>query len=116
MDKSRQAIDREVERTLQSIDEIERVEGNPYLYTQLRERMRQQSAPSARRSLAGWRIALASLLFLINIGSAYFYYQKSVRAKQAIAIETLASEYGLHPQEEWWILMDNVELGAAAGL
>lgn len=100
MGKTRPEIETEVERTLQSIDEIKRVEGNPYLYTRIRERMGQQrSSPPNHQRAVGWRIALATLLLLLNIGSAYVYYQKSVQAKQAIEVETLAAEYGLDDQE-----------------
>ena len=35
-------IDQEVKKTMESIDQIQRVEGNPFLYTRLQEKLRRQ--------------------------------------------------------------------------
>ena len=101
MDKSRHDIEAEVERTLSAADDIERVSGNPFLYTRIQERMRQDTAKSSPKLGVAWSMAFAVLLLLINISSALVYYQKSVRADQAAGIEAIASEYGLDDQEEW---------------
>ncbi len=101
MDKPRQDIEAEIERTLSTAEDIERVSGNPFLYTRIQERMRQGEARSTHRKGAVWSLAFAILLLLINISSAVAYYQKSVRADQAAGIEAIASEYGLDAQESW---------------
>lgn len=102
MDKPRQKIEAEVERTLGAVDDIQRVDGNPYLYTRIQERMQQQKPAPMAGSFSSWRMALATLLLVANISSAYFYYQKSVQANQAVGIEAIASEYGLDAQESTW--------------
>lgn len=102
MDKSRHDIESEIERTLSTLDEVERVGGNPFLYTRIQERMRQNQASSTSTLGAVWSVAFAVLLLLVNISSALVYYQKSVRADQAAGIEAIASEYGLVDQEEDW--------------
>lgn len=102
MDKPRQNIEAEVERTLGAVDDIQRVDGNPYLYTRIQERMRQQKPTAVAGTVSSWRMALATLLFVANIGSAYFYYQKSIQANQAVGIEAIASEYGLDTEESTW--------------
>jgi len=102
MDKPRQNIEAEVERTLGTVDDIQRVESNPYLYTRIQERMRQQESVAVAGTVSSWRVILATLLFVVNIASAYFYYQKSVQANQAVGIEAIASEYGLDAAESTW--------------
>ena len=102
MDKSRHDIEAEIERTLSTLDEVERVSGNPFLYTRIQERMRQNKAGSNSKRAAVWSLAFAALLLLVNISSAFVYYQKSVQAGQAAGIEAIASEYGLLDQEENW--------------
>ncbi|MBX2871790.1 MAG: hypothetical protein KTR30_06820 [Saprospiraceae bacterium] len=102
MDKSRHDIEAEIERTLGTVDEIGRVDGNPYLYTRIKERRRQPQAQRGNKLGAIWGVALAALLFLINISSVFVYYQKSLQADQAAGIEAIASEYGLMDEEAAW--------------
>lgn len=101
MDKSRHDIEAEIERTLKTADDIERVSGNPFLYTRIQERMRQNKAGISSKLSAAWSLAFAVLLLLVNLSSALVYYQKSVQADQAAGIEAIASEYGLDDQEDW---------------
>ncbi|NRB50881.1 MAG: hypothetical protein HRU41_24640 [Saprospiraceae bacterium] len=102
MDKPRQDIESEIERTLSTLDEVERVSGNPFLYTRIQEQMRQSKTGSSSKRAAAWSLAFAVLLLLVNISSVLMYYQKSVQADQAAGIEAIASEYGLLDQEEDW--------------
>lgn len=101
MDKSRHDIEAEIERTLRVAEDIKRVTGNPFLYTRIQERMKQGETRTRHKLSAVWGVAFATLLLLINLSSAFVYYQKSVRADQAAGIEAIASEYGLVDQEEW---------------
>ncbi len=101
MDKSRLDIESEIDRTLKATEDIKRVSGNPFLYTRIQERMRQANTSNGSRISIVWSLAFAVLLFVINLSSAFAYYQKSVQASQAAGIEAIASEYGLTEQEGW---------------
>ena len=100
MAKSRHDIEEEVNKTLESLDQIERIEGNPFLYTRIQERMRAQSQASSYGSyLAILRLSLAAVLLAVNVGGVYSYYKKVQEVKQKVVLENMASEYGLTYEE-----------------
>lgn len=100
MAKSRQHIEEEVNKTLASLDQIERVEGNPFLYTRIQERMR---AESQARPAAGYqailRLSLAAILLAVNVGGVYSYYKKAQEVEQTLVLDNMANEYGLTYKE-----------------
>lgn len=100
MAKSRQHIEDEINKTLASFDQIEPVEGNPFLYTRIQERMRstsQTQSPSAYMVIL--RLSLAAILLAVNVGGAYSYYQQVQQMEQTQALDNIASEYGLTYEE-----------------
>ncbi len=100
MAKSRHHIEEEVNKTLESLDQIERVEGNPFLYTRIQERMRTQSqASTSSNYLAILRLSLAAILLAVNVGGVYSYYKKVQEVKQTVVLDSMASEYGLTYEE-----------------
>ena len=96
-------IEKEVQRTLDSTDTIQRVEGNPFLFAKLQERLNQQEEKqvTTRRTLSpAWQIAAIGLLFFINgfilLESGYFNYTPD----DVATIDDLASEYSWTELEE----------------
>ncbi len=79
MKKIDSKIAREVERTLQSADDIQRVTGNPFLLTRIRERMAQEDPRALHQSSPRWAWALAASLVLINAISLLQFTQASNR-------------------------------------
>jgi len=100
MAKSRQHIEDEVNKTLASFDQIEPVEGNPFLYTRIQERMR--STPRAQPASAYTailRLSLAAILLAVNVGGVYSYYKQVQQMEQTQVLDNIASEYGLTYEE-----------------
>jgi hypothetical protein len=87
----------EARKTLGLIDQLDRVEGNPYLYTRLQARMQRED----KRLRIRWAIQLAVLLLLVA-GNIYAVSLKMQETQTTDPLETLADEYGLE-QEEWVI-------------
>lgn len=90
----------EVQKTLDSADAIQRVEGNPFLYTRLQERMnsnREHRVKSSGVFSPVWQFALVAFLLLANglvlLQSDYF------NAPTETTIDELAVEYELVPSE-----------------
>lgn len=99
-------IEQEVKKTMESIDEIKRVEGNPFLYTRLQERMNRQeeSKVVTRHSrFPIWQLAMVAALLFINgfvlHQSGYFDLEKTVAVEET-TIEDFADEYALTESEE----------------
>lgn len=100
MAKSRQHIEDEVNKTLASFDQIERVEGNPFLYTRIQERMRSRSqAQPSSAYMAMLRLSLAAILLAVNVGGVYSYYKQVQQIQQTQVLDNIASEYGLTYEE-----------------
>ncbi len=97
-------IDQEVKKTMESIDQIKRVEGNPFLYTRLQEKLRQESEGdivTTRTRFPVWQFAMVVALLFIN-GFALMesgYFNETTETATA-SIDELANEYALTENEE----------------
>ena len=100
MKKNKFNIEEEVQKTMDSFDAIERVEGNPFLYTRLQERLhtsRESNVKPKGLFSPVWQFAfIAFLLFangLVLLQSNYFNPQNEN------TIDEFATEYELTPNE-----------------
>jgi hypothetical protein len=94
MDKRQDKIHWEVQKTMDSLDQFQRLEGNPYLYTRIKQKMAAQAAPSAGY-LLDWLQPLALLLLLlVNIWSVHTVYNNNLTEQDAVDI--VASEYPIY--------------------
>lgn len=89
-------IDEEVRRSLDLMDELQRVEGNPYLYTRIQarlDRQKEQALPGQSWAPA-LRWAAFSALMLLN---GWFFYQRAgSRADTEIVLrDALSTTYQL---------------------
>lgn len=88
-------IEKEVNKTLNSLDELERVEGNPYLYTRVKAAL---AKPSKGRQLIG-QLSLAMTLLLILVNGVFIFQQvQSVYGEEAIR-QSLSNEYSFHSDD-----------------
>jgi len=94
-------IEEEIQKTLDSVDAIQRVDGNPFLYTRLQERLnsnRESNVTNQRLLSPIWQFALVAFLLITNafvmLRSDYFNVQNEV------TIDDLATEYELTPNED----------------
>lgn len=100
MDKKKLNIEEEIQKTLDSVDAIQRVEGNPFLYTRLQERLdssRENTVTTKGWFSPAWQFALIVFLFITNglvlLQSEYF------STSNEITIDEFATEYELTPSE-----------------
>ncbi len=85
-------IEREVNKTLDSLDGMERLQTKPYFYTRLRARMEQtESSPIGLK----WSLAGVLLIVLLNVAAYVRYWPEA--STDEYAMDQLTSEYSL----EW---------------
>lgn len=96
-------IDQEVKKTMESIDQIQRVEGNPFLYTRLQEKLRREiegEVVTIRTRFPIWQFAMIVGLLFVN-GLALMqsgYFDESTETTTA-SIDEFAEEYALTENE-----------------
>lgn len=100
MKKNKHIIEQEVQKTLDSVDKIQRVEGNPFLYTRLQERLRQEQegkSVTIRTRVPVFQLAMVGFLLFIN-GFALIqsdYFDQGNAETTASNLDEFAAEYAL---------------------
>jgi len=100
MKEKKYNIEEEIQKTLDSADAIERVEGNPFLYTRLQERMKSNREHSVKPKgifSPVWQFALIAFLLLAN--GLVLLQSDYLNASSETTIDELAVEYELVPSE-----------------
>lgn len=96
-------IDQEVQKTMESIDQVQRVEGNPFLYTRLQEKLRQEAegdVVTIRTRFPVWQVAMVGVLLFINgFALMEFGYFDETTETVAMGIDEFADEYALASNE-----------------
>jgi hypothetical protein len=94
MDKRLDKIHQEVQKTMESLDHFQRLEGNPYLYTRVKQKMA-SPAQTASGHLLGWLQPIAlMLLLLVNGWAAYSVFNNTLSEQDAL--DTIAAEYPIY--------------------
>jgi len=93
MNDKQNKVDQEVQRTLTSLDKHRRLEGNPYLYTRIKQKLSED-----KRQANGIGLLLDKLqpvffvsLLLVNIFTAYSVFENSTTEEDDL--ERIAAEY-----------------------
>ncbi len=102
--KDRDRIESDVQKTLDVLDTLQRVPGNPYLYTRLKARMAAPTGGIRRGVLAG-QLALTALVLALN--AVFLYRQWHPSAKPEALPEALAKEWGLDRNADVYFLTYN---------
>ncbi len=98
MKKKDNSTENKVDRILESIDHIQRVEGNPYLYSRIRERLKDEGDKSlsffSRKSVINARlgIVMLAILCLVNVFTIINY--SSIDRSETSGISSLSEAYG----------------------
>ena len=93
MDNKEKEIQKEIEKTMQSLDHPPRLKANPWLFTRIEEQLK-----TTEKSNAGWtfsqslRSAIVCCLLLINFYTVYIFFSKSATTEGIITNE-MESEY-----------------------
>ncbi|MFK7772142.1 MAG: hypothetical protein AB8F94_08380 [Saprospiraceae bacterium] len=97
-------IDQEVQKTMESIDQIQRVEGNPFLYTRLQEKLRQEAEGNVvtiRTRFPILQMAMVvGLLFINGFALTQSGYFGESTETASTSIDQFANEYALIVGEE----------------
>lgn len=83
-------LNNEVRKTMESLDNIERLGTDPYFYTRLKARMDLEKSSISM----SWKWSLASVVILVILNSIVFLRSWPEYNSEAEAIEMLANEYG----------------------
>ncbi|MEM6965687.1 MAG: hypothetical protein AAF573_13045, partial [Bacteroidota bacterium] len=108
MENKKDHINQEIQKTMESIGHIQRVEGNPFLYTRLQERLkkaRKGSDVTIKKHFPVWQFAMVIFLLLINsvvLFQAGYFDQKNTTTSEDITLDTFAEEYALSREDEDW--------------
>lgn len=99
--KSKTAIDAEVQKTLQSLDQIKKVKASPFFYTRLQQRLaNRRNNESASIPNAIWgkvlRPALVPLLIVASVGAGILLGYKPKTENRTAYLNNLIETYGLN--------------------
>ena len=73
MRKRQDKIQEEVRKTMESLDHFQPLEGNPYLYTRIKQRMENQTTAPFAPLLSWWQPLAFTLLLSFEIVSWYSF-------------------------------------------
>ncbi len=93
--KNKIKIEEEVQKTMKVLDQLERVEGNPFFMGRLEARLQRENATPTRSQwqlVPVLQVAAVALLLIVNVLS--FSNMMSSDTTDASLSEVLADEYG----------------------
>lgn len=98
-------VEEEVEKTLSSWDDLERIEANPYFFTRLQQRLANEQSPKQLWSASFLRPALLGILLIINVWTVASVLNSQARynTTTTATLSDFASDYGLeyNPTDEY---------------
>lgn len=95
--KTHKDIEEEVMKTLDSLDDVQDIEVNPYFYTRLQAKIQEverQKARSPGRLFGSAQLRLAGIIALVVINIVSFVSLFQIDERQA-SVSAFADEYGL---------------------
>ncbi|MBC8151610.1 MAG: hypothetical protein H7Z72_01730 [Bacteroidetes bacterium] len=102
--KTNQRIEEEVEKTLQSIDGIQRATPNPFFLARVQARLDRRHAPESARNWVlspAWVVASLGLILVLNLSAVAYVYDRVDRHEQDQEAAGLSAEWGLEPTLDW---------------
>ena len=96
MNEEKEKIKKEVDKTLASLDEIGRVEANPFLFTRVMQGMQKEEKRSFLSFQVITPVAMVVLLLVINIVTVFKVADNINKQNRAAYIDELAKEYALN--------------------
>ena len=108
-DQEEHRVDREVQQTLASLNNVDDIEAGPYFYTQLKaqvDSLEQRKLPWPAKILFGSRLApsLLALVVLLNVLSVVVILRDSTENQTEIRqqyVDAMADEYLLSETTSW---------------
>lgn len=88
-----------VENALNSLDTINRVEANPFLYGKIQNRLAEKRSPTAVGKLM-YSLALTLIIFIImNVYSLSSFVNSTSQEVSSTGIESFSSDYNINTSE-----------------
>ena len=94
MKKKKSTIQEEVQKTMGSIERIERIEGNPFLFTRVMEQIKSGNMSTSSKNWT-WQAALMTLLIVLNVFTSIHYLNTKQTEQRTAFIQTLVEDYDL---------------------
>ena len=95
--KNQYKIEEEIRKTMTSLDQLDRVDGNPFLFTRIKAKLGDSSKPKTFQFAGVLQIGMVVVLLLVNLISL----NKKVEASfgDEVILENIATDYGLQASE-----------------
>jgi hypothetical protein len=90
-------INKEIEKTLQSWDNIERLEANPFLYTRIEQKIKALETPRQTNRVWYWQPLLVAALVILNFFTIATALNSS---KNQSVYDTIAEQYNISTDTE----------------
>lgn len=95
MNEKKNKINKAVEDTLKSLDDLDRVEANPFMFTRIMQQMDKGNPSTTASQLGSLRLALFSLLLLLNAYTVFSAINSIQSGQRAAQLDLMAKEYGI---------------------
>ena len=95
--KNQYKIEEDVRKTMASLDRLDRVDGNPFLFTRIKAKLEDSSKPKSFQFAGVLQIGMVAVLLLVNLISL----NKKVEASfgEEVILENIAIDYGLQSSQ-----------------
>lgn len=103
--ESNEGVNSEIDKTLRSLDSLERANPGPFFYTRVQARLdgRRVSRTAKNWTLRpAWVAASLGLVFALNVSAVLMYQHQLTTHEQQQATETVADEWGIDPFSLDW--------------
>jgi len=95
--KNQYKIEEEVRKTMESLDRLDRVEGNPFLFTRIKAKLKDDQEPKTFQLAGVLQIAMVGALLIVNLISLNKKVEASIG--EDVILESMANDYGLQSSE-----------------
>jgi len=91
--KNEKRINREIEKTMQSLDNIKPAGTDPYFFSRLEAKLENRKSPNLTETVFGWGIAALILIIVMNVMSVLYYTNSNTDADNITANEETSRDY-----------------------
>lgn len=91
-------ISDEVEKTLNAVNELPRLEGNPFLYTRIKTVIEKYPSPVKKKSIFVFKPVIIGLIIIINVITTIYFLQADIGSypPDESLIESLNNDYKIN--------------------
>ena len=96
MNEKKNKVNKAVEDTLKSLDDLQRVEASPFMFTRIMQQMDKENTSTTAQQFGGLRLALFSLLLLLNAYTVFSAINSIQSGQRAAQLDLVAKEFGIN--------------------